>query len=145
MTELERLKAAYEVLSDDLYKFDNKYKKKQNKKLSKLTEDEYSKIDFSKEYNDWCEARQPMSKLLSDIGRDIRFIDDYILGEIPSYGDKMTLKTFIGCCKSGGFINYDGYGHYATKNKVSNIEIYPTDIKYDRVRTDFTHVIWYNR
>ena len=56
-----------------------------------------------------------------------------------------TLEQFIGICKCGGFINYDGFGVYAYKDKKSDIEIYPSDVISGNVRTDFTHVVWYNR
>ncbi len=67
------------------------------------------------------------------------------LSELPTYGDVMSLKKFIGCCKGGGFINYDGYGHYVKDNQETNIEIYPSDIKKGNIRKEFDTIIWYNR
>ena len=50
-------------------------------------------------------------------------------------------------CKGGGFIDYDGFGVYADKEKKmkTNIKLYPSDITSGKYRKDFTHVIWYNR
>lgn len=64
---------------------------------------------------------------------------------ISKYGDKMTLEKFIEHVNSGGFIDYDGSGNYATETEESNISIYPSDIKANKYRKDFTHVIWYNK
>ena len=33
----------------------------------------------------------------------------------------------------------------AYKDKKSDIEIYPSDVQKGNVRSDFTHVVWYNR
>ena len=80
------------------------------------------------------------------LGRKYRMIkSDYKMSEIHEYGDHMTLENFIDCCKSGVFIDYDGFGHYATNKEESNILIKPSDIKAKKYREDFTHVVWYNR
>jgi len=86
-----------------------------------------------------------------------------IFEPIPSYGDLMTLDHFIELCRNGGFINYDGHGHYAFKDKMSNKEVHPSDVtgKYSLfdmktgkfkqhtkkpcVDKSFTHVVWFNR
>jgi len=57
----------------------------------------------------------------------------------------MTLETFIANVNCGGFIDYDGIGNYATNTQMSNIEIYPSDIKSGTYRKDFTHIVWFNR
>ena len=59
--------------------------------------------------------------------------------------DVYTIEQFKGICKGGGFIDYDGFGVYAYKDKKSDIEIYPSDVQKGNVRSDFTHVVWYNR
>lgn len=65
--------------------------------------------------------------------------------EKNNYGDLMTFDEFKECCESGGFIDYDGSGNYATADEESNITINPSDIEEGVYRTDFTHVMWYNR
>jgi hypothetical protein len=64
---------------------------------------------------------------------------------IPDYGDKMTFEHFVECCEDGGFIDYDGFGYYATNDKETNIQVYPSDIMSGKYRKDFSYVIWYNR
>ena len=59
--------------------------------------------------------------------------------------DIYTIEQFKSMCKGGGFIDYDGFGVYAFKDKKSDIEIYPSDVIKGNLRTDFTHVVWYNR
>lgn len=67
------------------------------------------------------------------------------LSPIRSYGDKMTIREFVECCKEGLFIDYDGVGYYATDDQESDIFILPSHVSMGMVRTDFTHVIWFNR
>ena len=64
---------------------------------------------------------------------------------IESDDDVYPLNVFIGICKSGGFIDYDGFGVYAIEGQKSDIEIYPSDVQKGNVRDDFTYVVWYNR
>jgi len=82
---------------------------------------------------------------------------------IPNYGDHMTLEQFIGSCKSGCFIDYDGYGYYATKDRMTNIVIRPSHVtgkgstfsmktgKYRKVKIkvnidkSYSHIVWFNR
>ena len=65
----------------------------------------------------------------------------------PERGHHMTLAAFIEDCKSGFFIDYDGGGHYATKTEESDIGVHPSDVMNDEIelRSDYTHVVWYNR
>lgn len=57
----------------------------------------------------------------------------------------ITMKEFIECVEDGTFMDYDGWGYYATEDKVSKIAILPSDIGTDAHRKDFTHVVWFNR
>jgi hypothetical protein len=70
---------------------------------------------------------------------------NYDLSELPDYGDVMTLEHFIENVKDGGFIDYDGFGNYVKDGKMSNIEIYPSDVKHNMIRKDFDTIIWFNR
>jgi hypothetical protein len=56
-----------------------------------------------------------------------------------------TLSEFIHDVKEGYFIDYDGYGYYATDKEKSNKMIRPSHIKKGKVDHSFTHVVWYNR
>ena len=74
-----------------------------------------------------------------------RLIMPYTLEDIPSYGDKMSLKEFISCCEDGMFIDYDGNGNYVKDGKMTDIKIYPSDIIKNNVREDFTEIVWFNK
>ena len=68
-----------------------------------------------------------------------------VLEDFDDYGDLMTMEDFVETCKSRCFINYDGFGKYATSTKVSNHTIRPSDVITGRLLHGFTHVVWYNR
>lgn len=58
----------------------------------------------------------------------------------------MSFKEFEKWCKVGPiFTDYDGSGVYATKDKVSDIYIIPSDIISGIFRKDFDYVCWYNK
>lgn len=57
----------------------------------------------------------------------------------------MTMTDFITCCHNGSFIDYDGFGHYATVDQVSNKIITPSQVLRGEIDRNFTHVLWYNR
>ena len=56
-----------------------------------------------------------------------------------------TVEEFIEMCNDGDFIDYDGFGRYATDKEESDIEVMPSYIKSGFIRTDFSHIVWYNR
>lgn len=64
----------------------------------------------------------------------------------------MTLEEWKDECECGGFIDYDGYGYFATATQESNIQVYPSDYWENRKKhtawyqPDWaTHIVWYNR
>jgi len=67
------------------------------------------------------------------------------LDKIPDYGDHMTMEHFVECCRSGGFINYDGSGRYATADKITDKPIIPSDVMNDLYDKSYTHVVWFNK
>ncbi len=75
--------------------------------------------------------------------RELRQICDYKLNEIKE-GWHITIEKFIDNVTGGGLISGDGFGHYATTTHESDVEVYPSDVKYKSLRKDFTHVVWYN-
>lgn len=68
-----------------------------------------------------------------------------ILEEIPDYGDLFTIEEFEKDCKSGGFIDYDGTGYYAFKNKMTNKEISCDSFVKGTYDKNYTHVMWFNK
>lgn len=70
------------------------------------------------------------------------------LEPIPDYGDLLTIKEFLENVKSGTFIDYDGYGHWATATHIlSGENVYPSACKGLNVKSPprATHVVWFNR
>ena len=68
--------------------------------------------------------------------------------ELDIPGDDMyTLSEFNDLCNTNSFIDYDGFGHFATANEVSNIPICPSEMVTGSVKTPdwATHVCWFNR
>ncbi len=70
-----------------------------------------------------------------------------IFGPRDRGGDCMTMAKWIVCVRSGGFIDYDGFGELASENQVSDLQVSPSDITALKLpMPDWaTHVIWYNR
>lgn len=67
------------------------------------------------------------------------------LKPIPEYGDVMTVEEFAECCSCGGFIDYDGYGKYATSSQMTNIIARPSEIKKQGLDKRFAFVVWFNQ
>ena len=66
----------------------------------------------------------------------------------------MTLEEWKDNVEWGGFIDYDGFGYFATATQESNIEVYPSDYwngpmkekQHAWYQPDWaTHIVWYNR
>lgn len=94
------------------------------------------------EYENWIRG---VGDEMERLSRQVRLIEEPTFSEIPDYGDVMSLKEFIDCVESGGFIDYDGSGNYVRDGKMSNISIYPSDVENSSVRKDFDTIIWFNR
>lgn len=65
--------------------------------------------------------------------------------EIPDYGDVFSFEEFQDCCFEYSFIDSDGCGYYATKDKMTNILANPSDIMIGYIREEFSHVVWFNK
>ncbi len=113
--------------------------------LNAIIEKKEKTWDFKKPFEEYSEYLRPERKKLSELDREMRMIKPYELEEIPTYGNVMSLEDFIDNVKCGGFIDYDGFGNYVIDNKMTDIEIYPSDIKYKAIRKEFDTIIWFNR
>lgn len=60
-------------------------------------------------------------------------------------GTRYKFSDFIDMCVSGTLVDNDGFGLYAARKGVSDIEVYPSDITENMYRKDFTHVVWFNK
>ena len=67
--------------------------------------------------------------------------------QLPDYGDLIPLDEFKGACDCGAFIDYDGFGHYATKHQMDgDYEVRPSNVVKGEVAPEWaTHVMWFNR
>jgi hypothetical protein len=140
MDKIDKLKEQIDLLDSKvdalIDKFDRKWFKTYNP-FSEKTFDQYNK-----ERNDYC---QPHLEELIKLKLEYRLTKPYKLEPVPDYGDVMSLIDFIDCVKEGGFIDYDGYGRYIINNYMTDIEIYPTDVKNNYLRKEFDTIIWFNR
>lgn len=109
-----------------------------------LISDECAKEGVS--YNEFCERAKDVKEKLYFISKYIRLKKDPTVEYGKSWqGNKYTLEKFKSMVESGGFIDYDGYGNYATEDAKSDIVIMPSDIIENIYRKDFSHIIWFNR
>lgn len=90
-------------------------------------------------------SNNPTIRHYEHLQQEIRKLEEPAYENIPEYGDHMTMKDFIGYCKSGCFIDDDGSGYYATKDKMTDIPVYPSDITSGNYRKDFDYVVWFNK
>jgi len=72
-------------------------------------------------------------------------LEGVVFEPIPDYGDLMTLNQFIVNYECGGFIDYDGFGNYATAAECTFLEVHPSDVRKNKIDKRFTHVVWYNK
>lgn len=108
-------------------------------------DERFNNMPLGLSYPEFEEYLREASEKCASISRSYRMVKTPKYEDLPDYGDVMTLKKFISCCKSGGFIDYDGSGNYIKDGKMSNISISPSDIKFGNVRKDFDQIIWFNR
>jgi hypothetical protein len=97
-------------------------------------------------YDEYEITIAPYQAKLRALERELRMIMPYeLIGEIDDDDDVMTINEFINAVKSGFFIDYDGYGRYVKDGKKTNIEILPSDVKYQAIRRDFNTMVWFNK
>jgi len=125
------------------------YIEKRIDELDDILEKKDKLWDFSKPFDKYNEYRKSEISEQSRLYARKRMIMEPTYENIPDYGNVMPLDTFIYCVKEGEFIDYDGYGHYiekfVEKDMMTNIEIYPSDVKNGNIRKEFSKIIWFNR
>jgi len=93
------------------------------------------------------DPEKPLHGKCSECGH----IQDVKFNEIPDYAVLITFDDFVHMCDIGAFIDYDGEGQLATKDKAAELYIKPSHIKkneifkHPKVKEIYTHVAWYNR
>lgn len=100
-----------------------------------------SGMDFS-EYSKYMGET---SDKVRELDGQIRMLRDPVYSDIPDYGSVMSLKEFLDYVDEGMFIDYDGSGNYVKDGKMSDIDIYPSDVNRGVIRKDFDTIIWFNR
>jgi hypothetical protein len=65
----------------------------------------------------------------------------------PDYGDIMTVDEWLDCVRNGSFVDYDGSGGAArmVKGKLAMETRYIYPSACDKLPSDATHVVWFNR
>lgn len=108
--------------------------------------------DYLKTFEKDDYARYSVSDTIDNLVKQIQFewveqCKNPTFKDIPDYGDKMTVKDWIDCVNSGGFIDYDGSGCLSTDKFRSDISISPSDVTFFKVEIPMwaTHVIWFNK
>lgn len=119
--------------------------KKELEKAKEEYNNAFNNLPPDLDFNGYNEAMSPYEERLDSARRKYALKKEPEYKDIPEYGDHMKMEDFVECCKSGGFIDYDGGGNYATEDKSTNISIYPSDVMSGDYRKDFSHVIWFNR
>jgi hypothetical protein len=64
---------------------------------------------------------------------------------IEECDDVMTIEEFSEYVINNWFIDYDGVGEFATKTYKSGIDVYPSTFFNHPEKSNWTHVVWYNR
>ena len=111
----------------------------------KAAADAFRNLPGGLDFNQLEKALEPTHERVAVLGRKIRMIKPYTLKPLPDYGDVMSLEEFIDCCKSGGFIDYDGHGSYVKDGQRTDITVYPSDVEHGAIRKEFDKIIWFNR
>lgn len=89
----------------------------------------------------------PFNKKIRKLGREQKMERPIHLSRSveDSCGDRMTIEEFKENVECGGFIDYDGFGTYIMDEKMSNIDISPSDVKAGMIRKEFKEIIWFNK
>ena len=132
MNKLEQLKSELDSLAPKKHKVWEEY-------LSMAEKD----IPFEEAWN-WYNNHHVIRRY-NQIEQEIRSLEEPLYGDLPDYGKHMIMDKFVKGCEYHTFTDDDGSGYYATKDKITNIEIYPSDVVSGNYREDFDYVVWFNK
>ena len=72
------------------------------------------------------------------------------LEPLPNFGDLIPIDDFIESVKNNSFIDYDGYGYFATEKGMESDEFYPSElvknkynIKVDKYHYKSSYLVFY--
>jgi hypothetical protein len=136
--EIEELEEQYSQLSEKIHNGLDSY-------LEKYTDDPTQLFVAMNEYYNLNNVKA-MTKKQREISFEIKKKTKVEWQDIPDYAHMMPIEKWISCVESGGFIDDDGFGNYAKKDKVSNISVIPSNYKNGMMieNKEFTHIAWYN-
>ena len=112
-------------------------------KVNEIWEQSFNREDGWEWYKN-----HPILKEYTKLYREYKLIRIPVLRDMNDLDKQchMKFKEFERYCKIGPlFSDYDASGVYATKDKVSDIGISPSDIVSGVYRKDFEYVCWYNK
>lgn len=119
----------------------NRLEEKYNTIESDCLKDNLSYVEF-------CNKAHDVKEKMFIVDKFIRLKEDPIL----TYGKEWSgtlyeLNKFKEMCSEEKQLltDEDGYGYYATETAKSSIIIKPSDVVYDMLRSDFTHVLWFSK
>lgn len=115
------------------------------KQLSIVRDEKQKTWDYDNPWEEYQKLTEEEDKQLAELSRQLRLIRPYEVEDIPDYGDVMTLNEFKNACRNGMFIDYDGYGHYIDGDKMTDIHIYPSDVKAKSIRHSLNKIVWFNK
>lgn len=118
-------------LNEKLFKYRKKYIKALNE-------------DFDGDYTKYLNRIKPIIDKIDKIEHELSLGFEIVWLDMPQNSDLMTKETFISFVNENIYVDYDGHGYYSNGIKMSNIIVYPSDIKKGRIREDFTHISWFN-
>lgn len=109
--------------------------------------DEWLNGETPGDYDEFVRQSEKILEPIEELKYQLLLIKPANLTPLDNIGDLFTMEDFINNVNSGGFIDYDGFGHYATKTHQSDQIIKPSHISSGRYlkNPQFTHVMWYNR
>lgn len=122
---------------------------KLEKELEKVREEykNYFDENFGKtsDFEEFGSMIEPFENKIREIELEIRLIEIPKYNQISQFGNHIHIDEFIKLSKEKSITDYDGYGKYATSSNMSNILIYPSDVFKNKIRKDFSYVVWFNK
>ena len=117
-----------------------------NEIREKEKNDPYLDTDPATSWTNFCKYMKPEWDRQAKLDREKRLlIIPEFNREVKGSDHVMSLEDFIEHCEDGMFIDYDGFGHYVKDGKMSNIDIYPSDVEHNSIRKDFDTIVWFNK
>lgn len=121
--------------------------------LNQETSDLYDEYDFREELPGEAQAAEnwyshhPKLQELERLRKHRKLLVPYSLTDSPTYihWHRVPLLVFVGGCLAGDFIDDNIIARYATLDRVSNIELKPSDILERLYRNDFEFVVYRTR